>query len=623
MSKSRWLPIDKFPITKALNQCLTSKSAAATGKPHFVSENLCDHVLQRLSPFLLRNPPVDILDLWPGPGVFSARVNKFLKPRRHVLIEPDPAFKPILEPLANSDPSYKLFSSDLNRLIDKDDIVSAHFPEQGPSNSDKSGALARNDTLLVIAHCPSSVGKTDNFTGARWVAGFAERCMAQRSLHAYGSVRLIVSMSPSEAFAVLPRVVNGRTRSSSLTEQVALHAFEVAAPESKTDVEWAPLKLWDTLVDGAARVAQRTSDKDVVVPVGREYPGVEPALESPVPGRIKTPYTPRAKSTQNDKYKKVFEDFDKMKPDTPGYKEFKKVRGRTAILLNQENRQALARQIIVAHLSEIDDLNQSISRLAADPKTDLAAIAPVVEKIKEIRAALDEEYSQHHFDTTRNIPNLHDDKRASGKNFDDALLLWDRRPFEPLLIHPEELYPREKDRLIFYFEADPNSTAAQRLNSLNETEKQAAANLHEAFTLSLATNQTTAVSQLISLVFPSYSTNDMVKAVPSLAKHATKRPKSDFDSLPKTLHWNPLDFPDPSATPDPNMCYQENLDYDLSDVRTRLLSHATLWDLCVEYARSGGSLTAMQLNRLLGGSLTAAQGRNFPEEERARAKKLN
>jgi hypothetical protein len=36
--------------------------------------------------------PLDILDLWPGGGLISSKVNELLQPRRHVLVEPDPRF---------------------------------------------------------------------------------------------------------------------------------------------------------------------------------------------------------------------------------------------------------------------------------------------------------------------------------------------------------------------------------------------------------------------------------------------------------------------------------------------------------------------------------------------------
>ncbi|KAL4921788.1 hypothetical protein BDW62DRAFT_173376 [Aspergillus aurantiobrunneus] len=620
---TRFTPVPEFPITKTL-KTLIPRAKSPASKPHVVSESLCDDILQRLSPFLLRNAPVDIIDLWPGAGIFSSKVNEFLKPRRHVLIEPDlKHYDSVLRPLAESNPSYKLLSTSL-ATRDWQGLLSKHLPEQGPSSSDSSGFLPRNDTLLVLASPPPPRSMKDHFNGSRWLSAFMEDCMRQTGLHAYGSVRLLATMFSSDIDNVLPRFISGRGRASLLTEQVSRHAFEVACLQDDAKEYYGSGKNWDLVVHGKARVEQRTSEKDVVVPVGRAYPPIEAAPESPVPGRRPTPYTPRCKTLRHEKMLEDFRKFDEADPGSPEYEELRLQSRRAATKLMHENSRFYARAQLASQQNQIDELNKTISRVAAAPQTTLAEMESLVEKMKSLRKSFDEAFSQAHFEITRPLDHLIDDRRATyhTENFDDAILPFDRRPFEPLLIHPRELYPREVYRGIMYFEAESNPPALTRLNRLDDPEKRRIAiDFFTAFSNSLQTNNLINVPSIIELFFPNHSANSMVKAVPSLAKYASKLPKADFDSLPHTVHRHPdwdniTEIPDadPESTPDPTTCYQENLDYDFSGVRCRVLSTETLWDISIEYARSGTNQPMIQINRIMGGSMTAAQSGKFDDK---------
>lgn len=517
-------------------------------------------------------------------------------------------------PLAKSRPCYELVSMDMRSVWDWEPVLSKYFPDQGPSNSDKSGALARNDTLLILAHPPPGSSTKDHFSGARWFSVFMETCLQQTGLHAYGSVRLLASLSTSDSSVALPRTITQRTRPAVLTEQLALHAFEVAAPSDQLLGSWASQREYDMLAGSAARAAQRTSEKVIANPDERRFPTFEPAPQSPSPGRKPVPYTWRVKTDQNKKYVQLFEEYDNADPKSPGYAELTKKWRRAVVQLNQENRHAFTRKVITTKEAEADELNKSISRLAADPKSTLESLIPIVEEIDTLRASIAKDISEHHFDVTRSLHYIIDNRRAAFHtgSFDDAVLLWDRRPFEPLLVHPNEYYPREKDRAVIYFEANPNAPVAQVLRSLTPAQQEAAWRAFEAFSLSLATSTTSNIltlSNLAELLLPNHSTNDIVKAVPSLARYASKRPKADFDTLPKTLHYNTYEGSqeDTDSKPDPISCYQENLDYDLSDVRARIVPALSLWELFAAYAKRGVDHSVVHLCRALGGTMTAAQ----------------
>src|ERR1700677_3313119 len=59
-----------------------------------------------MKPSLEKHIGCDIIDLNPGPGVWSSALHDFLKPRTHILMEPDHAsYKPLLKPLLDAEGS--------------------------------------------------------------------------------------------------------------------------------------------------------------------------------------------------------------------------------------------------------------------------------------------------------------------------------------------------------------------------------------------------------------------------------------------------------------------------------------------------------------------------------------
>ncbi|KAG2413771.1 hypothetical protein HFD88_002960 [Aspergillus terreus] len=612
---NRWAVVPHLPMTQTLYKNFPA-NAKKKGifKSEIASEKLCDDALQRLSPYLLRKPPVDILDLWPGGGLLSSKFNDFLRPRRHVMIEPElDTFKPILQPLVDSRPCYKLLSMDIHSVRDWQSFLLEHFPDQGMSNCDTSGALAENHTLLVLANPPPTRSKKDHYTPARWWSVFMETCMRQSGLHAFGSVRLLATLPVSDAQAVIPRTVADRKRPALLTENVALHAFEVAAP--KAPLTWVNSKGWDLVAANATRVAQRETEQKIVIPPGRELPPLPMAPESPEPGQMPVPYTPRLNTDLHDRLMAVIRAGDpaESKPIKTAAKPKKSAaaqkRMRACIQLNQDNRHAYYRQQIVDKEAQIDEMVKTLSRAAAEPTSTLASLQPLVDQITAAEAAVEEQRLEQHFETIKQVPVLIDDRRASlhSGSFDDALLLWDRRPFEPLFIHPEEQYPREAERSLVYFEADANAPALQKVNQLPATERDHPFRLFEALSLTIGSRSSLSLDAFLKLIFPERAINDIVKAVPRLATFAMKTPKADFDDLPKTVHG----APGPDGTHDPAVCYQENLDYRLDGVRVRSLPSSVLWDIFLEYQKGDLKLSAMQLNRVLGGTLTSFRSGDY------------
>ena len=81
----------------------TKKASTPNGdksRVNIVSDKLCDDILSYIGPSLERHRGCDIVDLYPGAGEWSSKLNQFLQPRSHVLLEPDAdLYRPFLQPL--------------------------------------------------------------------------------------------------------------------------------------------------------------------------------------------------------------------------------------------------------------------------------------------------------------------------------------------------------------------------------------------------------------------------------------------------------------------------------------------------------------------------------------------
>ncbi|KAJ5820138.1 hypothetical protein N7474_005729 [Penicillium riverlandense] len=592
-------PIARFPITQTLYDHVWSKKGRIVPRAQLVSDGLCDDILHRLSPFLRRDAPLDILDLWPGCGLWSSKVNDLLRPRRHVLIEPTlQYFGPMLRPLANSKPCYELLSMNIYKQNNWDDIMTKYLPEQGPPSRNNTDSLPKNDALLVLASPTLPVSKRDHYTPSRWWSHLMESCMQQTGLHRYGSVRVLASLPVSEMQAVLPRAVHHRKRASILTDTVALHTFEVASPYDSDTELLCNIKGWDVLTRGAKRVAERTAAQGITTPAGREPVAIPMAPESPEAGKNPLPHIPRLFV---DSHKQIMKDIARgrqaEKKDTPDKQKHKRIASTAISRLKHENSQAHAREVIAKMALELDELSRTLSRAAANPNQSQEQLKVLDDQIATLQSALSEK-TDRALVKFRNpaLQRIDDDRAAEqSNNFDDSILLWDRRPFEPLRIDPEEEYPREKSRCLVYFEADPNPPIIQHLHSFPPEEQHDLLRIYESFTLAANNRGAMPLSDFLPLIFINRPVNDIVKAIPSLAEYATKRLKPGA---------GPIALEDPNSA-DPNTLYQENLDYDLSTCRLRSLPVRVLWDIIVEYKRTATNVSTVQLSRMLGGTLTA------------------
>ncbi|KAJ5220320.1 hypothetical protein N7468_009524 [Penicillium chermesinum] len=592
----RWAPSARTPMSQAIfdrfSRMRLFRSAPAPG---IVSEEACDDILQRLSPYLRRNPPLDIIDLWPMSGVFSSKINKYLRPRRHILIEPDlHAYRPFLTTLANSDPSYTLLSEHVYRIRDWDQIFADHLPEQCQAKEIPKGVmLPKNDTLLVIANVPPQASKKEHNTPARWWAAMMDSCLRRQDLHRYGSVRIIATFPTEEVHTVLPRQLADRKRVSFLTENVALHALDIAA--TKHQEPWHSLKSLVSITRNLERAEERREARGIVTPAGREVPKLVPAPSAP-DKQIGVDLTdneitfPRVQTEIHLRWMDDVEKHNKLLAEVGAHhadtKKAAKKASTSRAALRRENGVWSIRQNLLDAQLRIDRRMQELSRAAADPKQTAADLERLDREVAALVDRFETEKSQ-------SFDRFLDDARveASSEDLDGSPLMWDRRPFNPLTLHEHEVYPYDP-RTVLYFEADENPIGRQYLERVPEAKREQLQQIFDALTFS-GTSTPLTVEELSNAIFPGQPVNHLVRDIPELAGLARKRLKPGCGPVP---------LPDPTL--DAAKCFQENIDYDLSDLRVRTLPIRVIWEILLLYHANAMDLSYIQFSRLLGGAIT-------------------
>lgn len=525
--------------------------------------------------------PLDILDLWPGAGILSSRINDLLRPRRHILLEPAlKSFGQFLEPLAASNPCYTLEQMDVYSQTNWSGVFNRLLPEQQPLPSKEPGKLKNNNTLLVIANpaVPNSI--LNHYTPARWWGAVMEDCLNQSGLHEYGSVRILALMPQVEARIVLPQTMADRNRPALLTESVALRTIEVAGCQE--DLSWIGLKGIDLYNKIGEQVSQRSKDLNTVTPTGRETPTIRFAPAHPRPTKNSLPHTPRIGTEWHDNLTKKMKSLDK------------KVASKARTALGADNKAAYYRQLTIEKQLAIDDKMNELAALAASTNTPTSDLHKLDEQIGTLSKELAELIGTIHYSVLRTKDRLLDEGRAGricDTNSEDAPLLWDRRPFEPLSIDINELYPREPTSILF-FEADENSIAVRKLSQVAEGRRNEVAQLFDTLARVFRSKNDMTVAELIQNLLPDLTTDKVVQQIPGLLPYANKRLKGDGStSDPKTV--------DEGETP-----FLAGVECDFGGWRVRTLPAELLWDIILLYEKHAQDLSVLQLSRVIGATLT-------------------
>ena len=416
---------------------------------------LLDDVIQRLAPSLTQHVGCTIIDINPGIGLWSAKLHDYLKPRNHILIEPrQDLFLPFLQPLLDAPASrYRLIDWPDKHIWQPDDYVKEgllHNAEGlgGPPPTTKEP----NNSILIIANlvgqqspimgeskfrtAPSALMRAIDYSRAvRHRSGFLK----------YGSTRMLMWCSDEDKRSLLPRTVGYRGKMAVFMEAHCNLEEIVGFPHASD----SSIHREDALdIESSKRVAERMREKDITIPPHRQVRLEDRRYDL---SQISRHWHKELQELEEDfragKFKQYVEG-----PAAASHDEHiaqtknKKRRGRKPGVYTPEfKRMKVFRNVINGDNASIDKINtilksqERIDRMHLDLHREDIKPSEREEVIKALNASIQDYKNELRFLTQKQLTRLYfldDDRRAAAMN--PPLLMWDRRPAEPLLAREDE-----------------------------------------------------------------------------------------------------------------------------------------------------------------------------------------
>ncbi len=439
---------------------------ADTSRMNIVSDILCEDVLERLGPSLEKHKGCDIIDINPGIAKWSTKLHDHLKPRNHILMEPDEVYNNHLTLLEASDPTYKLIKksgiiwNNLTKLITDGLLPSQVQRPFGDSELDKP-----NDTLLVtinIGYYPrrSYIGFASIahlvmhqlFTAAR----------AHSLFQSYGQVRMLVWVQDFEKRTFLPRSLKMRNKAAVEAETTVTYLHEICGADQDNDRYQRDQSVE---IESALKVSQRMKDAGISTPPHRmsrleeQIQGLDPnsvgemetwrnfhAEMDELEQKLMKKEVPILQAPDRVEYMEDLNQHLKQRgwacPEgylsylTPEFKRWKELMYRHA------NRKATSER------------NERLCNAYKDMESRWLELKKSNDKEKEEKMrGVEEEIEQWHEEVEGlNQMQLRDlnAKIADTKSIaqEPPVLQWDRRAFEPLITKNEEFWPRQPMALL-------------------------------------------------------------------------------------------------------------------------------------------------------------------------------
>lgn len=392
---------------------------------NLVDERLCDDIFGYYGDSLReRHKGCDILDFYPGAGVWSRKLNDLLQPRSHILLEPDEAlYKPFLAPLLEKPNTILIPKSGIS-WDDLHDILSPKYlPHQieRPRNEEPT----RNDTLLITANFswfPKRKFKTWASVTQLLLFQFVDAIRSSNLVQKYGLVRMLLWTIDDEKIHLLPRSVQLRRRLALETELACEWVVEVAGSEYTGDQKFSRDEYIN--LESTQNTIDKMRAQGIATPSGRETPGLAQALalqEKVVAGN----QPPKLTASTSAELEDLREQLDQglILPMSPK-------RRRLSLLANRDLTDDQFRVKIMELLAEKTAISKQFEE--AKSPADVAAAqhraAEWNKRINSEKTALIRAFRPCH-------DNLHVFRQSP------PVLHWDRRPVEPLLVKPEEFFP--------------------------------------------------------------------------------------------------------------------------------------------------------------------------------------
>ena len=391
---------------------------------------MADDIINYIKPSLERHAGCDIVDLYPGVGLWSRKIHELLNPRSHLLLEPNAKiYKPFLEPLL-SKPNTQLLQKSGIVWSELNSVLTPEFlPHQIPHDPRGSAPPKRNDTLLVLANIsffPKRKWAEHNDLCNLLLFQFIRSIRSSTLFQKYGLVRMLLWANDGDKATLLPRFYQKRNRLAVEGELATEWLTEVAGGDMEADE--GRYRRWRSIdVESTQNVLAKMADQGFVIPAGRETNIVQELRSGGntwKPGQLALPIYKELAQLEADLAK------SKLGKEDPKHKRLQVLR------YTRTNEDKIA-NVVARHMEQYEQILERLAKdrerpgneRGQDPSEDAQRAQRDFTMMFEAMSST----IQGRFMLARH--NLHLFRQ------DLPVLSWDRRYVEPLVVKPEEFFP--------------------------------------------------------------------------------------------------------------------------------------------------------------------------------------
>lgn len=416
---------------------------------------MLDDVIERLGPSLKPHVGCNIIDLNPGPALWSSKLHEYLQPRSHVFVEPESRYhEPFLKPLLDAPGSrYHLRTWEPGESYDLQRYVSEGLVSSSQADKTASGgSTKRNDSVLVIANMTRGEKKRpgSRYTSSGRVQAFCSSLRRMDGLNSQGPVRMLMWLLDQEKHNLVPQTVDHRDKLSVLMD-MCFHIEEIVTAGKLTR------QRRDTFLDieSGKRVARRMKSAGIHIPQDRQEDTQKRVQEILAKSSSEDSITPMKDNPRDwekelQKLEKAFENkvFTQfVLHQEPGWNQKGRPGRPSGVLTPEFKRLSLLRDLLrfvdkkkltldrlLEEENEIDALQSEILHGSLNQQEREAATIKRDQLYQSFEANVDSSATL----VPKQLAFLGDNRRAFA--LDPPLLMWDRRGAEPLLAHEAEFY---------------------------------------------------------------------------------------------------------------------------------------------------------------------------------------
>ncbi|CRJ81834.1 hypothetical protein BN1708_001983 [Verticillium longisporum] len=408
---------------------------------NITNDKFCDDVIDYIAPSLERHVGCDLLDINPGAGVWSKKLNDFLKPRSHILMEPDAElYKPFLDPLlerpgAKLVPESGILWTELTKALG----YLEHQVEQPRSSGTEP---SRNDTLLVTANLsfyPKRRFRNFDSVAVLVLYQLLTSIRLGSLFQKYGLVRMLLWINDDDKRTFLPRSIQNRKKSALQAEFSCEHLAEIAGKDPAS-LKVTPEQLkkmyardqWINIESSRNTLARMKAAGIKKPPSHRRMALTDEVMKNhtgtePLAGKEST-HVVRPYLAELDELNRLAAEDKLGAPKSKG-------NARRAILANQ----LIRNEREVAIFDELIHEQQELTRLHSSGELTSDEFAAREKAYSERVAALPKNSKADYHLLRDNYLLFRQDPPA---------LLYDRRPWEPLRVEPGDFFPNVETALL-------------------------------------------------------------------------------------------------------------------------------------------------------------------------------